>query len=226
MHGGIGGDADFRALHHASQGIGIAAFPDKHHVRGCARTVARGRQKRFQVFGNRALRDRPAGIGHGIEIKLDGRFISADIAPACFNDAPQNGGQQRGLARSHDARDQHQTVGRHGVVKDALFDVQVFQCGRHGRNGTEDNLDASGVTVRHRCGVAAKTAAHTARFLNLVGKVVIGLPGLDERGHGVVFGQTLQRGQQLISCDGPLRDLPPYAVQPHPCGQTGAQIEV
>ena len=89
MHGGIDGDADFRALHHAPQGVGIAAFPDKHHVRGCARTVARGRQKRFQVFGNRALRNRPAGFG---------RFIRADIAPAGFDDAPQNGGQQRGFA--------------------------------------------------------------------------------------------------------------------------------
>ena len=59
-----------------------------------------------------------------------------------------------------------------------------------------------------------------------MGKVVIGLAGLDERGHGVVFGQPFQRGQQLISCDGPLRNLPPDTVQPHPCGQTGAQIEV
>ena len=179
MHGGIGGDADFRALHHATKGVGIAAFPNKHHVRGRACAVARSRKEGLQVFGNRALRNRPAGIGHGIKVELNGRFVGADVTPAGFDDAPQNGGQQRGFARTHDARDQHQSVGRHGVVKDALFDVQVFQSGRHGRNGTEDNLDTRGIAVRHRCGVAAKTAAHTARFLNLVGKVVIGLAGLD-----------------------------------------------
>ena len=99
MHGGIGGDADFRASIMPRRVSGSRLSP-MSTTSGAARTVARGRQKRFQMFGI-VLCDRPAGARHRNQTRW--RFISADIAPAAFDDAPQNGGQQRGFVRSHDA---------------------------------------------------------------------------------------------------------------------------
>ena len=112
------------------------------------------------------------------------------------------------------------------MVKNALFHMQIFQRGRHGGNGAEHDFDASGVPVRHRRGVAAIATAHTARFLDFMGKIVIRLAGLDLRGNGVVSGQAFQRGQQFIRGDGALRDLTPCAVEPHPGREAGAQAEI
>lgn len=95
MYCGIGGDTDFRAFNHAPERFRVAAFTDKHHVRSRARGVACGRQEGLQMFRNGALRNWPTRIGNGVKIKFNGRFISADVPPAFFDDVSQNRGQQR-----------------------------------------------------------------------------------------------------------------------------------
>ena len=223
MYGRIGGNTDFSTFNHASERIGVATFPDQHHIRGCARAVARRSQKRLQMFRDGALRYRPAGMGNGIKIELNGSFIGTDVAPAVFNDAAKNGGKQRTFSASHDARDQNQPMRRHGMFKNLRFDMQVFQRGRHGGNCPKDNLDARGISVGNGRGIAAIPKANPARFLYFMGKIIVGLTGLDQGGNGIVARQTLQRCQQLIRGDGLLCHRTPCSVQAHPGRKPGTQ---
>ena len=178
------------------------------------------------MFGNGALRYRTSGVRNGVKVEFYGGFIGADVAPALFNDASKNGGEQRAFSTSHDASDQNQTVGRHGMVQNFLFHMQVFQGRGHGRNGTEHDFDAGGIAVGHRGGIAAIAAAYTSAFLDFMGKVIVRLAGLDERGHGIVPGQAFQSGQKFIGRNGPLRDHPPCSVEAHPCRKRGTQAQV
>ena len=59
-----------------------------------------------------------------------------------------------------------------------------------------------------------------------MGKIVIRLPGFDECGYGIIFRQAFQSRQQFIRGDRPLCDLLPQAIEPHPCGQAGAQTQI
>lgn len=117
MHRGIGGNAYFRALDHAPERFGIAAFPDEHHVRRDTRGVARGRMKIRQVVGDHALGNRPARVWNGVKIKFRGRFVGADMTPARFNDLAQESGKQRGFSRPHDAGNEHKAVFRKSVIR-------------------------------------------------------------------------------------------------------------
>ena len=226
MHGGVRRHADLRAFDHAAQSLGITAFADENHVRSSARGVSRGLEEGRQMFGNGGLRNRAADIGHGIELKFDGRLVGADIAPALFDDVSQYGGQKRGLAAAHDSSDQHETVGGSRVVENLLFDTKVFQRRRHGGNGAEGDFYTGAVAFRHGHGVAAKTLATASRLLDFIGKVVVGLTGEKHCRHGVVARDFFQYRNQLIGTDGAARDLLPFAVEPHPCRFAGTEAEV
>ena len=79
------------------------------------------------MFRDGGLRDWAALLRQMQKVKLNGGLIGGHVAPTFFDDMTQNGCQQRTLARSHYAGDQHKAVFRHSVIQNTLFNAQIFQ---------------------------------------------------------------------------------------------------